>query len=108
MLRKRLEVEDLTPADVQRLITQAVGEAVGPLQQTVQELRRQLHQHRRVITHKEAPAYFNHDVQPETVLRYIKEEGLPAVQRGRLYFIEVEALFDWQLRRRSDDGEEGG
>ena len=61
------------------------------------------HQHHRVITHKEALAYFNHDVQPETVLRYIKAEGLPAVQRGRLYFIEAEALFNWQLRRGSED-----
>ena len=46
-----------------------------------------------------SPAYFNYDVQPETILRYIKEEGLPATQRGRLYFIEVEDLFGWQLRR---------
>ncbi len=99
MLRKRLEVEDLTSADVERLITQAVNEAVGPLQQAVQELRAQLHTHRKVITHKEAPAYFNYDVQPETILRYIKEEGLPATQRGRLYFIEVEDLFAWQLGR---------
>lgn len=99
MIRRRLEVEDLTPTDVQRLITQAVNEAVGPLQQAVQELREQLHRHRKVITHKEAPAYFNYDVQPETILRYIKEEGLPAVQRGRLYFIEVEDLFEWQLGR---------
>jgi len=92
-------VEDLTSADVQRLITLAVNEAVGPLQQAVRELREQLHRHRRVITHKEAPAYFNYDVQPETILRYIKEEGLPATQRGRLYFIDVEVLFAWQLRR---------
>ena len=99
MQRKRLEVEDLTSADVERLITQAVNEAVGPLQQAVRELREQLHRHRKVITHKEAPAFFNYDVQPETILRYIKEEGLPATQRGRLYFIEVEDLFAWQLGR---------
>ena len=104
MQRKRLEVEDLTSTDVQRLITQAVNEAVGPLQQAVQELREQLHRHRKVITHKEAPTFFNHDVQPETILRYIKEEGLPATQRGRLYFIKVEDLFEWQLGRRNEKG----
>ena len=52
MLRKRLEVEDLTPADVQRLVTQAVGEAVGPLQQTVQK-------HRLLSMCWEAPACSN-------------------------------------------------
>ena len=86
--------------DVERLITQAVNEAVGPLQQAVHELREQLHQHRKAITHKEAPAFFNYDVQPETILRYIKEEGLPATQRGRLYFIDLEDLFSWQLGQR--------
>ena len=83
------------------MITQAVRAAMGPLEETVARLREQLHRQRRVITHKEAPAYFNYDVQPETILRYIKEEGLPAVQRGRLYFIEVEALYAWQLRRET-------
>ncbi len=76
MLRKRLEVEDLTSADVERLITQAVNEAVGPLQQAVQELRTQMHTHPNVITHKEASVYFNYDVQPETILRYIDDSSL--------------------------------
>ena len=52
-----------------------------------------------MITHKEAPAFFNHDVKPETVIRFIKEEGLPVVQRGRLYFIRLEDLFEWQMGR---------
>jgi hypothetical protein len=104
MIRKRLEVEDLNSADVQHLITLAVNEAVGPLQQAVEELREQLHKYRKVITHKEAPAFFNYDVQPETIIRYIKEEGLPATQRGRLYFIEVEDLFAWQLGRINGKG----
>lgn len=96
---RRLEVEDLTSAEIQRLIWQAVYDAVGPLQQTVEELREQLQKQRKVITHKEAPAFFNHDVQPETIIRYIKEEGLPATMRGRLYFIKLEDLFDWQMGR---------
>ena len=53
---------------------------------------------------KEAPAYFNYDVQPETIIRYIKEEGLPATHRGRLYFIEVEDLFEWQLGLNNGSG----
>ena len=101
---RRLEVEDLTPGNVERLISRAVHEAVGPLQQAVEELRVQLHRQRKVITHKEAPAYFNHDVQPETIIRYIKEEGLPATMRGRLYFIDIEELFEWQLGRRCSKG----
>ncbi len=97
---RRLEVEDLTSAEIQRLIWQAVNDALGPLHQSVQDLREQLQNQRKVITHKEAPAFFNYDVQPETVIRYIKEEGLPATMRGRLYFIRLEDLFDWQVGRR--------
>lgn len=99
MIRKRLEVEDLSSSDVHQLITRAVSEAMGPLQHAMAELREQLQHQRKVITHKEAPAFFNHDVKPETVIRYIKEEGLPAVQRGRLYFIRLEDLFEWQMGR---------
>ena len=99
MSRKRLEVEDLSSVEIQRLIWEAVNDALGPLQQSLHDLREQLHKQRKVITHKEAPAFFNHDVQPETVIRYIKEEGLPATLRGRLYFIRLEDLFEWQAGR---------
>ena len=97
MSKRRLEVEDLSAAEIQHLIWQAVSDAFGPLQQSLQDLREQLRNQRKVITHKEAPAFFNYDVQPETVIRYIKEEGLPATMRGRLYFIRLEDLFEWQL-----------
>ena len=97
MSRKRLEVEDLTSAEIKQLIWEAVNDALGPLKQSLHDTREQLQKQRKVITHKEAPAFFNYDVQPETVIRYIKEEGLPATQRGRLYFIRLEDLFDWQL-----------
>ena len=33
------------------------------------------------------------------IIRYNKEEGLPATQRGRLYFIEVENRFAWHPGR---------
>ena len=99
MSRKRLEVEDLTSSEIQQLIWQAVNDALVPLQQSLHDLREQLQKQRKVITHKGAPAFFNYDVQPETVIRYIKEEGLPATQRGRLYFIRLEDLFEWQVGR---------
>ena len=51
----------------------------------------------KVITHKEAIHYFNGDVTPETVLRYIHEEALPAQKVGRLYFIRIDDLFAWQM-----------
>ena len=97
MSRRRLEVEDLSAVEIQHLIWQAVNDALGPLQKSLDDLHEQLQKQRTVITHKEAPAFFNYDVQPETVIRYIKEEGLPATMRGRLYFIRLEDLFDWQL-----------
>ena len=50
------------------------------------ELNDKLRKSRQVITHKEAPAYFNYDVSPETIIRYIKHEGLPATQGGFTLF----------------------
>ena len=61
------------------------------------ELNDKLRKSRQVITHKEVPAYFNYDVSPETIIRYIKHEGLPETQKGRLYFISLPELFAWQL-----------
>ena len=99
MIRKRLEVEDLSATDIRELIRQAVREAMDPLQRAMDDLSEKLTRQRKVITHKEAPAFFNYDVRPETVIRFIKEEGLPATQRGRLYFIRLEDLFEWQMGR---------
>ena len=55
MLQKRLEVEDLIPASVQRHIAQAVGEVSVPSQKATHEYRRQP---RRRATAYETPARY--------------------------------------------------
>ena len=93
MIRKRVEIDGLEARDVERLIRLAVSEAMEPVKAAMDELNDKLRKSRQVITHKEAPAYFNYDVSPETIIRYIKHEGLPATQKGRLYFISLPELF---------------
>lgn len=101
----RLEVENLSRSGLETLIQNAVTEATADLRREVQKLREQLKKQRRVITHQEAPAFFNERVSARRVKEYIKgknlpagvTEPLPATKRGNLYFIELEDLFDWQV-----------
>ena len=95
-MSNRLEVEGLNARELRQMMKQALRQETAPLREEVRELKKKLHEQRRVITHKEAPAFFNHEVTPETVVTYIKERGLEATKRGRIWFIELEDLFEWQ------------
>lgn len=101
---KRLEVDNVDAEDLTQRILVAVAEAVAPLAREVQDLRRQLHGQRGVITHKEATAYFAHEVKTDRVLDFIKGKNLPqgvtrplpANKVGNVYFIRLDDLFAWQ------------
>lgn len=106
----RMEIENMSSAEIQRLISDAVADATGSLQQEVKALRKELRENRRVITHQEAPKFFNQRVSPRRVKEYIKGKNLPndapaplpAKKMGNLYFIELETLFDWQMGEVED------
>ena len=98
-MSNRLEVEKMTAGQLRELMQQAIRSETQGLCEQVRQLKKKLHEQRAVITHKEAPAYFNHEVKPETITGYIRNEGLPATKRGRLWFIRVEDLQEWQAGR---------
>lgn len=83
--------------NVERVVERAMATKVGPLAREVQELRDQIRQTRRVITHKIAPLFFDDEVKPETVIDYIKHRGLPAYKNGRKWYIYLDDLMDWQI-----------
>lgn len=89
---------------IQEHVSAAVQQAVQRQANDLRELKEKLYVFKNVLTHKEvAYDYLNGEVSPETVVRYIKEEGLPATKRGRLWYVEVEKLEQWL--RRQDDSE---
>ncbi len=88
-----------TLPEIERLIKRAMDERVGPLQEEVQLLREQIRAIRPVITHKIAPLFFDEEVEPNTVIEYIKFRGLPAYKNGRRWFLYLKDLMDWQIGR---------
>jgi len=104
-MNRRLEVEHTTSDLLAKQIALAVREAVYPLKEQVIELQKQLRHSRAVITHREAPAYFDNEVKPSRILDYIKGRDLPmgttlplpANKIGNSYLIEVEVLQRWQV-----------
>ena len=98
-MSRRTEVDGMSKREMREMMQETMRQATQPLQEEVRELKKKLHEQRPVITHKEAPAYFNHEVKPETITGYIRNEGLPATKRGRLWFIRVDELQEWQAGR---------
>jgi len=106
----------MSAEQMQQAINEAVREATESLRSEVQSLRQQLQKQRRVITHQEAPAFFNERVSARRVKEYIKgknlpagvTEPLPATKRGNLYLIELEDLFDWQVGEVEAEGGSAG
>lgn len=103
MLRK-FELENATVEDIVERINMAVEEATAPLRSEVEELRDELMQHRRVVTHREAVKYFGYNIKPRRVKEFILAKNLPkgvdiplpANRIGNTYFIDVDTLQDWQ------------
>ncbi len=92
-----LLITEVKLCDVERVVERAMSAKLGPLAREVQELRDLLRQSRPVITHKIAPLFFDDEVEPETVIDYIKYRGLPAYKNGRKWFIYLADLMDWQI-----------
>ena len=102
---KKLQVEEMSAEELERRVAMAVREETSELRSEVEALRAELREQRRVITHQEAPGFFNDRVSPRRVKEYIKGRNLPtdapgplpATKRGNLYFIKLEDLYDWQV-----------
>lgn len=94
---RRVVIEELTPRDIEMMIQSAVERATQPLVEEISKLQEKLRVARPVIAHTEAPEYFDNRVTPETILRYIHEEGLTASKRGQTWFIRRDDLFEWQM-----------
>lgn len=100
-----LRVKEIAPDELTRAVAEAVRQETQELRSEVQALRKELREQRRVITHQEAPKFFNERVSGRRVKEYIKgknlpdgvTESLPATKRGNLYFIKLEDLYDWQV-----------
>lgn len=83
--------------EVKKAVAASVVEQLKPLAEEVQRLREQMNSSRRVVTYKEAPAFFDYEVKPERIVEYINFRGLPAFKNGRKWFIYLEDLQDWQI-----------
>ena len=102
---KKLQVEEMSAEELERRVAMAVREETSELRSEVEALREELREQRRVITHQEAPGFFNDRVSSRRVKEYIKGKNLPAdapgplpaTKRGNLYFIKLEDLYDWQV-----------
>ena len=98
-LETHLLISRASLADINQCMEEAIASEMQPLREEVQGLREQVRTNRRVVSHKEATAYFDEDVSPSTILEYIKFRGLPAHKNGRKWFVYVEDLMDWQIGR---------
>lgn len=96
-MEKQIIITQVDLYDVARVVREAVEHELTPFREEVQRLQEELRMVRRVITHKEATAYFDEDVKPATIIEYIQYRGLPAYKNGRKWFIYLEDLLDWQI-----------
>jgi hypothetical protein len=67
------------------------------LRSEIATLEQELRRNKAVLSLKQASAYFDHKVTPETIREYIWFCGLPAFKRGRMYFIYRRDLLDFQI-----------
>lgn len=100
-MTKEIRIRDADLGDMRQLIEAEVRDAIGPLTEELERLRRLHASMRDVITHREAPLFFGgeDEVKPETVIKYIKYCGLPAYKQGRIWYIQLRDLMDWQIGR---------
>lgn len=96
-MRDAILIDQISTAELRKLLRDIVRKENEELRKEVVLLRRDLAGSRGVITLKQATTYFDEYVKPETVLSYVHYEGLPAVKRGRLWFVYVQDLLDWQI-----------
>ncbi|MCH8122075.1 MAG: hypothetical protein IH853_03030 [Bacteroidetes bacterium] len=92
-----VQITEISIDELRRLVRGVIQAENNELRKEVALLREELRHGRRVITHRQAIHYFDSRVTPETILEYIWWCGLPASKRGRLWFIQIEDLYDWLL-----------
>jgi excisionase family DNA binding protein len=91
----------ISPEDLRSLISAAVQEVLRPLSEEVEELKQVVVEKADEPMNAEQAADFLR-CSVKTVIRYHKEEGLPAVRRGRDYKFMRSQLREWM---RSPAGE---
>jgi len=90
-------IERFSERELRELLRDVVQSETEGLRKEVALLREQLRERRAVITPREATHYFDSNVTPATIIDYIWYRGLPAFKNGRIWFIYLADLFDWQI-----------
>ncbi|MCH8246412.1 MAG: hypothetical protein IH951_08395 [Bacteroidetes bacterium] len=96
-MKDAILIDQISTAELRELFRGIVQQENEELRKEVALLREEIRLGRRVITHRQAIHYFDSRVTSETILEYIWWCGLPASKRGRLWFIQIEDLYDWLL-----------
>ena len=96
-MRDAILIDQISTAELRELFRGIVQQENEELRKEVALLREELRHGRKVITHRQAVHYFDSRVTPETILEYIWWCGLPASKRGRVWFIQIDDLYDWML-----------
>ena len=92
-----VQITEISIDELRRLFRGVIQDENIELRKEIVLLRQDLARSRGVITLKQATPYFDEYVKPETILSYVHYEGLPAVKRGRLWFVYFQDLLDWQI-----------
>lgn len=96
-MKEAVLIQEISLFDLREQLRGIVQRESEELRREVVQLRQELAGFRGVISLKQATAYFDEYVKPETILSYVHFEGLPAIKRGRLWFVYVQDLLDWQI-----------
>ncbi len=91
--------QDLSVTKLRELIQEGIQRENDELRREVAMLREELRTNRSALTLKRATYYFDHKVTPATLIDCISFSGLPAFKRGRLWFVYLSDLMDWQIDR---------
>lgn len=75
-------LERLSEGELRLLFEGIVQRENGQLRKEIASLPEELRENRAVITPRQETFYFDSRVSPETIIDYIKYEGLPAAKRG--------------------------
>ena len=96
-MRDAVLIQDLSVPELRELVQGVVQIENSELRREVALLREELRTARSVLTLKAAIYYFDHKVTTATLIDYISFCGLPAFKKGRLWFIYLQDLLDWQI-----------
>lgn len=98
-MRDAILIQDLSVIELRELIQSVIQQENVELRREVAMLREELRTRRSVLTLKAATYYFDYKVTPATLIDYITYCGLPAFKNGRLWFVYLRDLLDFQVGR---------